>query len=334
KNAITSDFDQMIDERYEMLRSKQISVACFHTPYEGHILFYEVLLCYLMGIRVVIENHTCFINALQQRGDITVNLDTYLLADKLVVLSRTDAVFWRSLGVNAQYIPNPCDYCIDDKKLKFDTPKEKNALVWVGRINNKYKKVYDLIPIMANVCRKIPDAKIYVVGTAQNSKELASFQKMIEDANLSKNIIICGFQQNVMQYYQKAVAMLMTSPGEGYPMVIIESKAKGIPTIMYDLPYLEVVKDGRGIITIEQGNIAEFADKIVEFLENTEMQEIMSNEARESFEQLRLYDFEQAWRNALESDKCEKISDEDVEKEKKLIAKLLKDTDYDYLVSN
>ena len=103
-----TDFDSFIDERYSALIENKVGVACFHTPYEGYQVFYEVLMCKLMGIRTVVEYHTSFINAYLQRGELGRNRNIYLMADKMVVLSRTDEAFWRDAGIDATYIPNPC----------------------------------------------------------------------------------------------------------------------------------------------------------------------------------------------------------------------------------
>ncbi|RKM60412.1 glycosyltransferase [Butyrivibrio sp. CB08] len=319
KHPLGEDFYNDIEERYQILKEKKINIACFHFPYEGALLYYEALLCKLMGVKTFVEAHTSFINALRQRGGLFENKKIYTLVDKLVVLSKTDELFWRDNGVEAQYIPNPFPI----KELGIEIKQEKNVLLWVGKLDQKYKRVFDLIPIVARVKSIIPDVKLYIVGATVDEKEGKYFKQQIAEKKLENNIIFCGFVSDVDSYYQMASVMLMTSPGEGFPMALAEAKTNGLPVVMYDLPYLELVKDGKGVVTVKQGDIKSFADEVVSLLTDDDRREELSKQARKSAEYFMNYNIVGAWKNVFEGISDEEIVSEAQDQERALIWKLL-----------
>ncbi len=323
KYSLSSDFDKCIDERYNLLSDKKIDAVCFHMPYEGYMLFYEVLLCKLMNIRTIVEYHTSFINAFLQRGGLKNDKKTYMLADKFIVLSKTDEVFWRDNGVDATYIPNPC--FASEESGNCPVTRKSNRLIWVGRINQQYKRIMDTVPIMAEVVKTVPEAKLLVLGTASDQKEKVLLRQEIEKKGLSEVIELCGFIEDLKPYYDSARAMLMTSPGEGFPMVLAEAKAHGLPTIMYDLPYLEMVKDSRGVITVLQGDTKAMAEAIIRLLKDTELQDDLGKAARASAKDFSNFDYVGVWKEVLEGDKTDSPAEIDVREERNLIGRLFRE---------
>lgn len=342
EHSYNADFNAWIEERYTLLKEHNVQVACFHIPYEGPMLFYEVLLCRLMGIRTIVEYHTSFINALNQRGGLAENRTTYLLADKLVVLSKTDEVYWRDNGVDAVYIPNPfpkghygSKYAESDRsESEIILAEENHNLLWIGRIDQKYKRVFDLIPIMQEVGKSIPDAKLFVVGAVPDPAEGERFKEQVKENSLEDNIELCGFANDVDAYYKKASMLLMTSPGEGFPMTLAEAKFHGLPIVMYDLPYLELVKDGKGVITVEQGNTEAFAREVTALLKDTDKRNTLAKEAKESAEFFGRYDIVGAWEKVFSGESIYETDKEEEAKERILINQLLVNEKYKTLTES
>ncbi len=323
EHSYNADFNAWIEERYTLLKEHNVQVACFHIPYEGPMLFYEVLLCRLMGIMTVVEYHTSFINALSQRGGLAENRAIYLLADKLVVLSKTDEVYWKDNGVDAVYIPNPFPTVPLSNELQVQISEKNHTLLWVGRLDQKYKRFFDLIPIMQEVVKAIPDVKLYVVGVAPDPVEGQRFRDQVKENSLDDNIELCGFVDDVETYYKKASVFLMTSPGEGFPMVFAEAKAHDLPTVMYDLPYLELVKDGKGVVIVEQGDVKTFAKEVTVLLKDADKRRNLAKEARESAKSFCSYDIAGAWERVFKCENTHEIDKDSEAKERHLITMLL-----------
>ena len=91
-------------------------------------------------------------------------------------------------------------------------------------------------------------------------------------------------------------------------MSIIESKAYGVPCVMYALPYLSLTQDGKGIATARIGDTNALAAHVARLLQDDRMRYRMGKEARESFDNLLKYDIAKTWdevfRLAFQEDNC------------------------------
>ena len=83
-------------------------------------------------------------------------------------------------------------------------------------------------------------------------------------------------------------------------MVVLETKAYGVPIVMYDMPYLFLIKDKKGVLSSKIGNLDEMADNIVTLLRDDSFRISKGKEARESFEELLRYDLRAVWDNILD----------------------------------
>ena len=123
--------------------------------------------------------------------------------------------------------------------------------------------------------------------------------QFVRENNLGSAVVFHGEKgcEETAQFYKNASCLLLTSRLEGYSMVILEAKAYGIPVVMYELPYLSLVKDGKGIMASPAGNIKEMSENIVRILEDEECRKQLGKEARESFEFFDGYDLKGNWDN-------------------------------------
>ena len=55
----------------------------------------------------------------------------------------------------------------------------------------------------------------------------------------------------------------MTSQYEGFSLALLESRSFGVPCVSYEMPYLEMHRDGRGLIRVPQGDL-EDCDRAVQ----------------------------------------------------------------------
>ena len=180
---------------------------------------------------------------------------------------KSDVEYLRVMGCNAQYIPNPTAMPVGE------TNTEKNALIWVGRFESHQKRPEHAIYIMERVVQKIPDARLYFVGTADSECENSRFRALVREKSLEDNIVMSGFCPEPQKYYKKASLLLMTSSFEVWGMVLTESMAHGLPIVCYEMPYLEPLKNNGGCITVAQEDIDGAADavtiaKIAQYAEN------------------------------------------------------------------
>lgn len=70
-------------------------------------------------------------------------------------------------------------------------------------------------------------------------------------------------------------------------MNLIEAKQYGIPVVLYELPYVELIKDQKGIIPVPQHSVKEAAEAIIELLCNDSKREALSLASEQSLDTFR-----------------------------------------------
>jgi glycosyltransferase involved in cell wall biosynthesis len=123
-------------------------------------------------------------------------------------------------------------------------------LLAVGRLN-KVKRFNLLIDLMS----KLNDSfHLTIIG---NGYEENSLRKQIQELNLDQNIDLIGFKSNPYKYMANADMLLISSEYEGFPNVVLEVNACGIPVFAFNCPggISEIIEDGINGILIENDNI-------------------------------------------------------------------------------
>ena len=82
-------------------------------------------------------------------------------------------------------------------------------------------------------------------------------------------------------------------------MAIAESKFFELPMVLYKLERNELVRDGKGLISVEQGDYRGAANAIVNILTDAQLRKKLSAEARESLQPFLNYDIAGAWQKVF-----------------------------------
>lgn len=98
----------------------------------------------------------------------------------------------------------------------------------VGRF--EYDKNHGrLISVFADLVRIVPDAMLLLLGDGTLRKEI---EIMVQDAELSSNVIFLGSVANVSDYLQAMDVFVLPSHHEGLGIVIIEAQASALPCVV------------------------------------------------------------------------------------------------------
>ncbi len=279
-------FDKRYEKIVKAIREYDIDIYCSHS-YAPQVL-YDIFCVKEEGIPAIVELHNIFSLIIDFFGSNSLVLCQ--CADAVVTLSRVDEMFWKLLSCNSAYVPNPIL-----PKAKIDGEHDRHTVLWLQRIDQEQKRVFDLPVIMKYVVREMPDAKLLIVGRADKPKIEKELRLKFGEMGLSGNVVFMGFHTDVEPYYRQATVMLMTSAFEGFPMTIVESKRFGVPLVLYDLPYLELLKDGRGYISVQQGDCRGAAKALLKILDNENLREKLSVDASNSLDDFCRVDIMSEW---------------------------------------
>lgn len=262
-------------------------------------LLCDVLSVKVLGIPVIISSHEFFSGSMSWLSDSMVrNASVYRVADAVIVLSKTDQLFWRTIGVNASYIPNPLTF--DFEKISRSNLDSKNV-IWVGRFSDE-KQYLHPIQIFAEVSKSVPDAKLLMLGKGEGPEALELVKKEISRFRLDDKVVLYGYFKDIDDFYRMSSVYLTTSIVESFSMTLYESKAHGVPCVVYEMPYLEVLQGGLGYISVDQGDKVGAAKSIVSLLTDDAYRKKMGDDAYSSalkfFEAVHVA---HAWRNIFDS---------------------------------
>lgn len=158
----------------------------------------------------------------------------------------------------------------------------------LGRIK-RYKSVQHLVEAMQIVIRQIPTAKLLVVG---DGDYLPMLQQRSRELKLEKQMTFTGFirESEKIKCLNQMWLCVNPSPKEGWGVSVIEANACGTPVIAADSPGLRdsVIDQETGWL-YSYGNIQMLADKIVAMLQENELRDELSKNARSWAEK---YDWE------------------------------------------
>lgn len=162
--------------------------------------------------------------------------------NKLVVLTETDQKEWRLS--NCVTIPN----FFDPPKSKKSVKREKVCIA-VGRLVEQ-KNFLELIHIWRLIHEQHSDWSLHIFGDGEQRQSIVD---LIHENHLQDSVVLEGISKNIWEEYQKASIFLMTSIYEGFPMVLLEAQAAGLPIVAYDCKSgpKEIIVPGSGYIIPE-----------------------------------------------------------------------------------
>ena len=105
--------------------------------------------------------------------------------------------------------------------------KKEKIVLYVGRIDNRAKRIQLLIKIWNQIEDKVKDWRLIIVGEGPDREVLEKASKK------SDRIEFVGYQ-NPRKYYEKASILCMTSLYEGFPMTLTEAMQHGCVPVVYD----------------------------------------------------------------------------------------------------
>ncbi|MCU0679593.1 MAG: glycosyltransferase [Planctomycetes bacterium] len=154
--------------------------------------------------------------------------------------------------------------------LDFLKPGEKSPfplVLYFGRLN-EYKSINVLIKAFKLIVARIPGAKLVIAGSGEESDNLRELAAVLQ---LEADVIFTGrvTDEEKKNWLQQAWVAVNPSFMEGWGITTIEANACGTPVVASNVPGLkDSVQNPHTGILVEYGNVAAFADRIADILED------------------------------------------------------------------
>lgn len=298
-----------IKQWIEFIKNSNIDVFLVHDEDNPISITYLIIFCLkMLGKKVIIFNHCDhfhFSKVSLPYAQALINIirtSMFPKLDAICILLPYNIEYFNLLGIsNVFLINNPLTF-----DLKNITPSLCNEpyIIWCGRFVHE-KRILEFLQTVRQALSSLPEnTKIIILGDGPLKEEVDHF---ISANNLEDHVILPGFV-DPEPYYQKASLHVMTSVSESFSMVLTETKAYGIPTVMFELPSISLANT-KGIIQVPQGSITLLTQKIIELINNPANLKQLGHEARESLEEFQTTKTIDQWENIIQATINNKVSD-------------------------
>jgi L-malate glycosyltransferase len=199
-----------------------------------------------------------------------------LKADRLVVPSGYLAQVFQEFGLEAQVVPN----MVDLHQFSFRQRRPLHPHLICTRGFYPYYCVDVVVRAFAEVQKKFPDARLDLVGGGPLERDI---RNLVREKGLT-GVEFKGVaaHREIAQYYDQADIFINASCLDNMPVSILEAFASGTPVVSTEpeaMPYL--VDHQRNGLLSPPGDAAALAQNVIRVLQDSEMAERLTSNARE-----------------------------------------------------
>lgn len=125
------------------------------------------------------------------------------------------------------------------------------------------------------------DCRLIIIGEGEKKDEL---KQLSNDLAISDDVAILGFQENIFQFMKRSSVFVLSSIYEGFPTILIEAMASGVPVISTRCPSgpEEVIIDRVNGLLVPVGDYNAIAEAILKVLNDKDMAASFVKEAKKT----------------------------------------------------
>ena len=220
-----------------------------------------------------------------------INKWLLLKVDTLVVQTK-ESVNWLNdhhLKVNTKVVPNPVSYPLVDKSPclypdDFFESKRKVILA-AGRLHNP--KQFDMLLKAFSLLNDInSNWTLVILGEGDDRHKL---ENKIIKYSLQDQVFLPGRAGNMSLWYKRADLFVLSSKFEGFPNVLLEAMAYGVPSISFDCntgPRDMIEHDKNGVLVNPELGVDGLSAAMRRLMSNDTLRDSLGNNAskiREKF---------------------------------------------------
>ncbi|WP_025842234.1 glycosyltransferase family 4 protein [Porphyromonas gingivicanis] len=182
-------------------------------------------------------------------------------------------------GIDLSYFA-PFSFSLENresKRTELEIKEEDFVFVFVGRLVRD-KGINELIVAFRDL--NLPKTKLLLVGRYETELDPLKSETM-EEIKDNPNIIEVGWQNDVRPYLMISDAMVFPSYREGFPNVVMQAGAMGLPSIVTDINGCnEIVVEGKNGLIIPPRDEGALREAMLTMIQNATLRETMTFQAR------------------------------------------------------
>jgi len=204
---------------------------------------------------------------------------------------------------NVQIIPNPLTYPLPLHKERSIHPssvilRNKKVILASGRTHDD--KGFDmLLRAFSQINDRYPDWDLIILGDGEERDDL---NRMLFDLEISDRAYLPGSVGNIAEWYERADLFVLSSRVEGFPNVLLEAMAYGLPCISFDCDTgpRDIIQDGvNGILVNPKEKELGLLNAISEMISNEKLRSNIANNSILLRDKYSVGNIMQKWDNVL-----------------------------------
>jgi glycosyltransferase involved in cell wall biosynthesis len=167
----------------------------------------------------------------------------------------------------------------DQLKLSLGISVSKKTILFVHRLSPVRKSLYYLPYVLERFYEKnYTEFETVIIG---EGSELEKLRQLVSSANLNDKVKILGGKPNniIQQYYNIADIFINPTYTEGFPRVLIEAMAAGLPIVTTDAGGIkDIIDEKQRQLMVDRNDRDAFAEKLKELAGNNNLRQELSKE--------------------------------------------------------
>lgn len=194
--------------------------------------------------------------------------------DKFVVLTKEDKGYWGNLP-NIEVIPNAAKFIGNTYSDVL-----RHRVIAVGRMD--YQKGFDRLICAWEIIQQHEQFKDWHLDIFGQGEWRDMLQQMIDERGLGASVALNAPTKSIGREYADSAMLVMSSNYEGFPMVMIEAMACGLPVVSFDFKCgpKDIINNNENGILVHNGDIQGLADAMMRLMEDEGLRKRMSEEAK------------------------------------------------------
>jgi glycosyltransferase involved in cell wall biosynthesis len=201
-------------------------------------------------------------------------------ADSIIALTKSMKKEMQKISAKEiSVIPNGIDIDrFNDSSPKFSESLD-TKIIFVGNLRPE-KGVSYLIEAIGHITKKYINSRLLIVGEGPQKENL---EKLVNKLNINNRVIFSGkvTTDEVPVYLKNSDIFVLPSLQEGFPNVLLEAMASGLPVVATDVNGInEIIEDIKNGFLVQSKNSEEIAKKILLLINNNDLRKNICDENR------------------------------------------------------
>ncbi len=214
---------------------------------------------------------------------------TYRFSDLMVVQTKHIQQFFKGYGIKTTIIPNPV------RTVNLTEVKKEKIILATGRLSPQ--KGFDLlISAFAEISSK--EWRLIILGDGPERDKL---NRLITDKGLENRVMMPGLVKDIDSFFSRASIFVLSSRFEGFPNVLCEAMAAGLPCISFNCnsgPSDIITQNVNGIL-VESEDKKELSSTIKDLINNEDKRNALGREASKITTELNLDKIMSQWEKII-----------------------------------